>query len=169
MQALINEIRAHWILEQCEGVLKTLAIYDNEEYVIVALEYQAKGSLMQSLEDYKKFTEVEVRVIMEQLLLVLDFFQKKKIVHRDIKPDNILITVAAEGVIRLKFIDFADMTILSLVAGWVRPPGTKEFMAPERASQMMHAAEKTDIFSLGATIMTMLYLNFPFGKGHGCL
>jgi serine/threonine protein kinase len=32
-----------------------------------------------------------VRVIMEQVLLTLDFFQKMKIVHRDIKPDNILI------------------------------------------------------------------------------
>jgi serine/threonine protein kinase len=74
MQTLINEIRAHWILEQCEGVLKTFAIYDNADYIVLALEYQAKGSLMQSLEKYKRFTEVEVRVIMEQLLLVLDFF-----------------------------------------------------------------------------------------------
>lgn len=91
IQTLINEIRAHWILEQCEGVLKIFAIYDNPTFIVLALEYQAKGSLMNSLQKYKKFTEVEVRVIMEQLLLVLDFFQKKKIVHRDIKPDNILI------------------------------------------------------------------------------
>lgn len=91
MQALVNEIKAHWILEQCEGVLKIFAIYDNPKFIVLALEYQSKGSLMNSLRNYKKFTEVEVRVIMEQLLLVLDFFQKKKIVHRDIKPDNILI------------------------------------------------------------------------------
>jgi serine/threonine protein kinase len=38
-----------------------------------------------------KFTEVEVRVIMAQLLLGLDFCHKKLVVHRDIKPDNILI------------------------------------------------------------------------------
>jgi hypothetical protein len=39
MQTLINEIRAHWILEQCEGVLKTFAIYDNADYIVLALEY----------------------------------------------------------------------------------------------------------------------------------
>ncbi len=88
---LINEIKSHWILEQCEGVLKILAIHDNEQYIILVLEYQSKGSLMATLQNQKKFTEIEVRIIMEQILLVLDFFQKKKIVHRDIKPDNILI------------------------------------------------------------------------------
>lgn len=38
-----------------------------------------------------KFSEAEVLVIMEQNLLALDFLQNQKIVHRDIKPDNILI------------------------------------------------------------------------------
>jgi serine/threonine protein kinase len=63
--ALINEIRAHWILEQCEGVLKILAIHDNDNYIILVLEYQSKGSLMETLKNQKKFSEVEVRVIME--------------------------------------------------------------------------------------------------------
>ena len=39
----------------------------------------------------KKFTEPEVKVIMEQTLLALDFFEQKQILHRDIKPDNILV------------------------------------------------------------------------------
>ena len=46
---------------------------------------------MQMLRAKKQFKEEDVRVIMEQALLALDFFQKKKIVHRDIKPDNILV------------------------------------------------------------------------------
>jgi serine/threonine protein kinase len=38
-----------------------------------------------------KLSEAQVRIMMEQLLLALDFFQKKKIVHRDLKLENILI------------------------------------------------------------------------------
>jgi serine/threonine protein kinase len=74
LQSLMGEIKAHWILEQCEGVLKILAIYDNDGFVVLVLEYQSKGSLMETLRNQKKFTEVEVRIIMEQILLVLDFF-----------------------------------------------------------------------------------------------
>lgn len=47
--SLINEVRAHWILEQCEGVLKILGIHDNENYIIFVLEYQPKGSLIETL------------------------------------------------------------------------------------------------------------------------
>lgn len=46
---------------------------------------------MQTLLKEEKFTEAQVRVIMEQSLLAMDFFEQKKIVHRDIKPDNILV------------------------------------------------------------------------------
>jgi hypothetical protein len=45
-QSLINEILAHWVLEQCEGVLKIMAIYDNEDFIVLVLEYQSEGSLM---------------------------------------------------------------------------------------------------------------------------
>lgn len=40
----------------------------------------------------RKFTEDEIRNIMAQLLLAIDLMHRKGIVHRDIKPDNILIT-----------------------------------------------------------------------------
>jgi serine/threonine protein kinase len=40
----------------------------------------------------RKFTEDEIRNIMAQLLHAIDLMHRKGIVHRDIKPDNILIT-----------------------------------------------------------------------------
>lgn len=40
-EALVNEIMAHWILAQCEGVLRILSIYDNAAHVILVLEYQS--------------------------------------------------------------------------------------------------------------------------------
>ena len=64
----------HWALEQCQGVLKLLKIYEDPWVVKLVLEYQPKGSLIETLEKNRKFSEAEVRVILEQVLLALDFF-----------------------------------------------------------------------------------------------
>lgn len=38
-ELLLNEIRIHWILEQCEGVLKLLGIHEDQKFIVLALEY----------------------------------------------------------------------------------------------------------------------------------
>jgi serine/threonine protein kinase len=73
------------------SVLRLLRIYEDADLVCIVLEYQAKGSLMNVIMKHVKLEEHEVRVIMEQMLLALDFFERKKIIHRDIKLDNVLI------------------------------------------------------------------------------
>lgn len=75
VQGLLNEISVHWALENCQGVLKLLKIYEDSVFIMLVLEYQPKGTLMETLELQKKFSEAQVRGIMEQILLVLDFFQ----------------------------------------------------------------------------------------------
>lgn len=55
-RALLDEIRVHWALEQCQGVLKLLKIYEDANVVRLVLEYQPKGTLMEILEKDKKFS-----------------------------------------------------------------------------------------------------------------
>lgn len=75
LPSLLNEIKAHWALEHCEGVLKLLGIHEDEKFIVLILEYQSKGSLMECLKTHTVFKESEVRVIMEQTLLALDYFE----------------------------------------------------------------------------------------------
>lgn len=91
VKMLINEIRAHWALEHCEGILKLLKIYEDSHFLAFILEYQPQGNLLEIIMKEQRLSEIQVRTIMEQCLLAMDFFQKKKIVHRDIKPENILV------------------------------------------------------------------------------
>ena len=74
LQLLLNEIKAHWALEHCEGVLRLLGIHEEDSTIVLVLEYQPEGSLLNLLQDQTEFTEAQVKVIMEQALLVLDFF-----------------------------------------------------------------------------------------------
>jgi hypothetical protein len=49
IQSLLNEIRVHWTLELCEGVLQLIAIHEDAEMIYLVLEYQPKGTLMNTL------------------------------------------------------------------------------------------------------------------------
>ena len=88
---MLNEIRVHWTLEHCSSVLTLIAIHEDKENIYLVLEYQPQGTLMNTLQKQPMMEETEARTIMEQILLAMDFFVIKKIVHRDIKLDNILV------------------------------------------------------------------------------
>jgi serine/threonine protein kinase len=49
------------------------------------------GSILKHLQKKNGFSEEEIRTIMAQLILAVDLMHRKNIIHRDIKPDNILL------------------------------------------------------------------------------
>jgi serine/threonine protein kinase len=51
IKSLLNEIRVHWTLEQCGGVLQLIAIHEDQEMIYLVLEYQPKGTLMNTLQN----------------------------------------------------------------------------------------------------------------------
>ena len=65
---------------------------------------------MDGLAKSRKLNEAQVKIVMEQLLLTLDFIHKQGIVHRDIKLDNILINKIEENEYVVKIADFGLAT-----------------------------------------------------------
>jgi serine/threonine protein kinase len=62
---MMNEIRVHWSLENCPGVLDLIAMHEDSDMIFLVLEYQPQGTLMSTLEKQPFLNEAEVRVIME--------------------------------------------------------------------------------------------------------
>lgn len=83
-----------------------IELYEDDVFVYLVLEYQQEGSLLGQILKNKEFTEKQIKVIMLQLLLAIDFMHKKRIVHRDIKLDNVLITCIEEEEFNVKIADF---------------------------------------------------------------
>jgi hypothetical protein len=85
------------------------------------------------------------------------------LIHRDVKPDNIMIT--KDGVAKL-----TDLGLVKEVDGdqnltrTGRGLGTPHYMAPEQFRNAKHADIRCDIYSLGATLYAMVTGVVPFGK-----
>lgn len=43
---LVSEIKVHWALEKCEGIIKVIELFEDEQYVYMILEYQKQGTLL---------------------------------------------------------------------------------------------------------------------------
>lgn len=140
-------------------------MYEDSDFIMFVLEYQPQGSLMQSLLNQKRFTEAEVKVILEQMLLAMDFFEKKHIVHRDIKPDNILIK-SIENSCEYE-VKVADLGLAVFVSAneesLTKKCGTPGYVAPEVFAGRGYG-HKADIFSCGSVFFNLLTGCFLFAS-----
>ncbi|KRX02582.1 Protein kinase-like domain [Pseudocohnilembus persalinus] len=141
------EIKA---LISCESelIVKYHGAIFEEGQVHIVLEYMDKGSLGHLLQQVKTIPETILGVIVLQMLKGLQYFKELKLIHRDIKPQNILINSKGQ----VKITDFGVCGIISTVDqlnSWV---GTTIYMSPERVKQDKYSYD-TDIWSLGMTIL----------------
>ena len=108
-------------------------------------------------------SEFQVRCIMEQLLLAVDFIHSKGIIHRDLKLDNILINQVKEDLYDIRIADFGLATFFDKDADLLKfdACGTPGFAAPE-VLKFMPYDFKADIFSVGSVLFTLLSGRYLF-------
>ncbi len=124
------------------------------------LEYCSAGSaidLMLSMD--RTFSEVEVATLMEMVLKGLIIIHRKKLIHRDIKGANILLS--EDGYAKLG--DFGVGVQLSSENSRESKKGSPYWMSPQVASNQKYDC-KTDIWSLGITCLELIEGEPPFSE-----
>jgi len=99
--------------------------------------------------------------IAAQVAAALEHMRQKGIVHRDVKPGNLV--VDSDGVV--KIIDFGFAKVMSGMrqdTGEETTVGTVEYMSPEQARGASDIDSRADVYSLGATLFHMATGELPF-------
>lgn len=132
-----------------------------ESFAILVMEYVAGGTLNTYLKFRGTVDENTAFKWMQQLILGLSVAWDMDIVHRDIKPGNILLTKPSpDGEIRI--CDFGISKDITVDPARTKI-GTPRYMAPEIDSGGYHYDLRVDIYSLGLVYLDML-LGMPTGK-----
>jgi serine/threonine protein kinase len=149
------------------NIVRALDFDNTASTPYLVMEFVDGESLGRKLEREGKLPEAEAKRLIIQVAQGLHKAHKAKLVHRDVKPDNILIT--PDGQAKL-----ADLGLVKEVEADLnltrtgRGLGTPNFMAPEQFRNAKNADERCDIYSLGATLYMMVTGEVPF-KAHGPL
>jgi serine/threonine protein kinase len=127
----------------------------------IAMEYVDGPTLKEIIQQGRQLPYEELAEIVAQVAEALDFAHSKGIIHRDVKPANILLW----GDSRAKITDFGIAKIATAVANLTTTGqfiGTPNYMAPE---QVKGAAidGRSDLFSLGIVLYESLTRRKPFG------
>jgi serine/threonine protein kinase len=120
------------------------------------------------LERDKRMPEAEAIRLIAQVAQGLHRAHKMGMIHRDVKPDNILISRSGEAKLTdLGLVKDLDAELNLTKTG--RGLGTPHYMAPEQFRNAKNADVRCDVYSLGATLYHMVTGELPFGKTSGPL
>ncbi|WP_307874272.1 serine/threonine-protein kinase, partial [Frankia sp. AgW1.1] len=84
------------------------------------------------------------------------------VVHRDLKPGNVLLTQAGPKVVDFGIADATDVTVLTRVG---TPVGTPGYMSPEQLNGLEVVGPPADVFAWGCTVAYAATARTPFGAG----
>jgi serine/threonine-protein kinase len=142
-------------------ILKIIPGPSTKSRPYLVMEFLEGQTLDKVMEATKPLPEKDAAKIASRICEALDHMHKKGVVHRDLKPQNIM--VCNDGGIRI--LDFgiakaARMRRLTF-AGFSPTMGTPDYMAPEQVNGR-RGDHRTDIYSLGAILYEMVTGKVPF-------
>ena len=132
------------------------------EYHYFVMEYVEGRTVYDDIVKHKRFDEKEAIDIISQIAEALQHAHSKGLIHRDVKPKNIMIN--KEGVAKLADMGLAraitDKEAAEAEAG--KAFGTPYYISPEQIRGEVSVGPPADIYSLGATLYHMVTGNVPF-------
>lgn len=149
-----------------ESIIPVIEVFEDEGMPYLASAYMPYPTLKTLLERKTAFSPLEALNIVQQLCQALHYIHDQGVIHRDIHPQNILVTEEN----KIYLMDFGcsrkvfapNITQEKVVQGSFYIQGTLYYMSPEQLLGQSDLDFRTDVFSVGVILYQLLTYQLPF-------
>ena len=142
------------------NLIQVIDVGRHRNQLYYSMEFIDGSPVEKMIDEQRKLPILESINIITQVAAALDYLASKNIVHRDVKPGNIMLT--KKGIAKLGDFGFVKSSLDSILSPDGEILGTPDYISPEAASGDRTIDYRSDIYCLGVTLFHMICGAPPF-------
>jgi calcium/calmodulin-dependent protein kinase I len=159
-EAVLNEVAIMQSLTGNKYTVQLMDFYEEDETFYLVMEYMEGGDVFDNIVKMTSYKEKDARDLTVKLLKAVSSIHKAGIAHRDIKPQNLLLS-SKENNASIKIGDFGFARRVHTPESLTTRVGTPTYVAPEILKNIPHD-QRADLWSIGVVIFVLLVGYPPF-------
>uniref|UniRef100_H2YPH4 MAP/microtubule affinity-regulating kinase 3 n=1 Tax=Ciona savignyi TaxID=51511 RepID=H2YPH4_CIOSA len=157
LQKLFREVRIMKHLDH-PNIVKLYEVIENSKQLLLVMEYANGGEVFDYLVAHGRMKEKEARAKFRQIVSSVQYLHSKKIVHRDLKAENLLL----DADMNIKIADFGFSNEFTPGHKLDTFCGSPPYAAPELFQGKKYDGPEVDVWSLGVILYTLVSGSLPF-------
>ncbi|XP_028266394.1 serine/threonine-protein kinase MARK1 [Parambassis ranga] len=157
LQKLFREVSVMKILNH-PNIVKLFEVIETEKTLYLVMEYASGGEVFDYLVAHGRMKEKEARAKFRQIVSAVEYCHQRRIVHRDLKAENLLL----DADMNIKIADFGFSNEFTLGSKLDTFCGSPPYAAPELFQGKKYEGPEVDVWSLGVILYTLVSGSLPF-------
>ncbi|XP_037360615.1 serine/threonine-protein kinase SIK2 isoform X1 [Talpa occidentalis] len=157
LEKIYREVQIMKLLDH-PHIIKLYQVMETKSMLYLVTEYAKNGEIFDYLANHGRLNECEARRKFWQILSAVDYCHERKVVHRDLKAENLLL----DNNMNIKIADFGFGNFFKsgeLLATWC---GSPPYAAPEVFEGQQYEGPQLDIWSMGVVLYVLVCGALPF-------